>query len=337
MAAEEEARLVASAFRKYPVALIGCRALGINRPGCEYDLLIVTRYKEDFYSIKSAGRNVDVVLVPKEALLQRPGSKLAFALHSARVLWDEEWAFPAAMKWAREHFHQLAEEEALLFLIHGRVKIGRAIEAQESGDCASAALWIASSAYDACHAYLLLNGIIPSPSHMAEQLRGIPARKISGFLSALEALLDLDLASATTCRARLDALGILRRLLESLGMSENLSENLSLSRTPLSLASIESTEDKVRDLLERRMASDAFFYLGAVLAGSIEQTYSTYCSLLHATADHARLLSNLEKSVAGLLEQSLLSKLVLNVDRTLVEEKIAKARALVDSLRKLTS
>jgi len=202
------AKPILEAYPDSPVALVGCRALGIGRTCCEYDLVVVSDEPRERDSVRFGEAYLDIFfLSEKEAL--RPGDpELAVSMAHASTVRDTALLLSSGCSAAQAVLPESARKSAQGRLASSLKAMGRADEAISKGSAGDADFWLLAAAYDFAFAWLYSAEVKPAPSHLLEQLRE-NSRGHSGRFEAFSMAAGLERASRADCGARLESMAVL--------------------------------------------------------------------------------------------------------------------------------
>lgn len=271
------------------IALIGCRAKRIAYPTCEYNLFVL-----------GSGRNfiekVDKIYFQVQFFKRNQGSIIKnmrhiLALNNARFIKDNKAELMMFCSSLEKIMNKMLAKQSMKLLFSSLSKIVRSELELELNRVQDASFWLASASFDLAEHELFKLKIIPSPSHLLQELREL---KIDSYKDIVDAV-DLSQASQPSIERKLFAL-----------------ERLSKSKLGI-------VQGKVDYLLKSHKIADAYFYLSHLLIREVEQKGndihltikqswkgSTVASLMGLSADKVdvgRKVKVIESLVLNYLEE----------------------------------
>ena len=307
------------------VGLTGCRAAGIERSSCEYDLLIVRPERNPAATVKVGGGYVDLLFSTERELMGLHTPEAAISLAFVKPVRDNGMILSTAISLARESLarnYQRGAEERLALSVKA---MGRAQEAVSRGSEADAGFWLASAGYDSAYAWLLASTSLPAPSHLLSQLRE-NSRGHPGMFEAFSNAVGLRDAGREACESRLDALGVIYDLME-VPSSEGESSSPESVR-----ASYDLLRSKAMATLSSSQPVDSYCFLGLEAINALPQLLTKRLE----RRDTSQVVSTLSAEENGLLAQSVVQSLKLARPLGAVERGLDTLRNRVSELSRKT-
>jgi len=307
------------------VGLTGCRSMSIERPSCEYDLLVVRPERNPAATLKIGDGYVDLLFSTERELMGPHSPEAAISLAFVKPIRDSGLVLSTCTSLARESLarnYQRGAEERLAASVKA---LGRATEAVSKGSEHDAGFWLATAGYDAAYAWLLASGVLPAPSHILSQLREV-SRGQPGMFEAFSHAAGLQVASRATCESRLDALGVVFDVMEVPGSEGD-------STSPESVrASYELLRSKALATLLSSQPVDSYCFLGLEAVRSLPHLLTKR----PARGDTSKMVSSLSSEEDGLLAQSVIKSLGLARPLGVVERALDTLRNQVSELSRKT-
>lgn len=307
------------------VGLTGCRSAGIERPSCEYDLLMVRPERNPAATLKIGSGYVDLLFSTERALMGLHSPEAAISLAFVKPVRDNGMVLSTSISIARESLarnYQKGAEERLSLSVKA---MGRAREAVSKVSEGDAGFWLASAGYDSAYAWLLASGTLPAPSHLLSQLREISHRQ-PGMFEAFSRAVGLPEASRATCESRLDGLGVIYDLMEVPGSEGE-------SSSPESVrASYELLKSKAMAILNASQPADSYCFLGFHAVESLPLLLTKRLE----RRDTSQVVSSLAAEENGLLAKSVVQSLGLARSLGTVERTLDSLRNQVSELSRKT-
>ncbi len=207
-------RKILDQYRNTAVALIGCHSLGLERPSCEFDVVIVTDERQPPASLKLKDYFVDLLFLNERELLKPRNPEAALALARVRAIRDSALIMSTSSATNTAVFEVNARKSAQGRLASAVKALGRADEALGKGATQDADYWLLRASYDYGYAWLYTRQGVPAPSHLLHQLRK-ESRGSSRNFEAFSKGTGLERASRAANGARLEGIGVLHDVLRS--------------------------------------------------------------------------------------------------------------------------
>lgn len=307
------------------VGLVGCRSTGLEREGCEYDLLVVRPERNPPATLKVGDVFVDLAFSTESDLTAPRSPEHALSLAFVKPVRDRDLLLSSSSSAARESLnrnYQKCAEERLASAVKG---MGRAEEALTKGAKGDADFWLLSAGYDFAYAWLSASEVIPSPSHLLSQLRQL-SRGQPGMFETFSNATGLGAASRKSCDARLDALGLIYDLKGTPGSDEG-------SAAPESVrASYDLLRRKSAAALQASQPAESFCFLGLEVARSLPQILKSR----YGRKETSALVSSLSGGEGSLLAQSVVGALGIVRPLESVEKALGALRSRVSALTRKT-
>jgi hypothetical protein len=205
---------VLDTYADSPVALVGCRSLGIERSCCEHDLVVVSKEMRPTNSVRVGDEYLDIFFRSEKETLNPSDPELAVSMAFASPVRDNALLLSSSCSAARAVLSENAKKSSQGRLASSLKAIGRTEEALSHERTADADFWLLMAAYDFASAWLYATETKPAPSHLLTQLKQ-HSQGYSGRFAAFAGAAGLEMASKSECEARLDSLGTLYDMIDA--------------------------------------------------------------------------------------------------------------------------
>ena len=309
-------------FMDSPVALVGCHALGIDRGGCELDVLVVSDERRPSATVRIGGVSVDLFFASEKDVLKPPDPEHAVSMARAAPVRDASLVLSTSSAACIAILSDSCRKSARKRLASSLKSLGRADEALAEEGASEAALWLLAATYDFAKAWLYSKEVLPAPSHLVGQLRGI-SKGAPGEFSAVSAGAGLEHASRASCSLRLEALGVLQDALRGRAQGG-----------PWSGPRLEVVESKAEDLGGAQDHVECYSFLGEE---AVEALNALSAGRKPKRRKAPRPTSPMDEVLTGegrLLGDRILRELGLSRDRAQVEASLRGLKEQVSRLSK---
>ncbi len=314
-------RPVLDMYRGVPVAIVGCRSVGLARASCETDVLVVTSERRPAVTIKTGGGYTDILFVPEREVLTPSNPEHTVALSHARIVRDSSLILSTSLASNLAISGAAAGRSSARRLASALKSLGRVQDALGRGAHVDADYWLLSASYDFAYAWLYSGETSPSPSHLLTQLKGMSRRGQKGF-EAFSAGAALSGASRANCRSRLDGLAV---LYDVVGGGH---ERRPIGRQFWSASRLASITAKAGDLTERVELAECYAYLGTEVLNCLRELARLEVGEAKRAAGPAALSTGGER----LLGDRLLRDLGLSRQKGELQSAAATVKSQVSSL-----
>ena len=239
------------------MALVGCRSKGIERYSCEFDVEVVTGERRPPTSLRLGGSFVDVFFALEREVLGPPNPEFALSLALAKPVRDTSLILSTSSASNLATLSESAKKASETRLASALKILGRAEAALSKKAVTDADFWLLAASYEYAYALLLSCEVLPSPSHMLSQLRGVAKGRSRGF-EGVSLGTGLEAAGRAGCGARLEGVTVLHDLLR---------EGASASGWPK--VRTEIVTGKSDELVTRTELAECYSYLGQELVDGI--------------------------------------------------------------------
>ena len=279
------------ALKTFPandIAIIGCHALNLSRRSCEYDLLVVSRdpIPDKFTKVADVYARI---IFRNEREVRQPDPELAVTLASAVPLRDSSLLLATATSDCKRSFRANCKKGAEIHLASSLKSLARVDELLTQKETTEADFSLLSAARDFAWADLLMNGVIPSPSHVLGQVKALPKKRPSSFKVWADAS-GLELASRVSCENRLEGLSVVYDVLRTSGIGAEAAPQLGRYRE---IEAVEVMEMKTAELLDSMQSAECFSYLGQESVQSLFDLYVLHATRVSKEKDYSRVIRDL--------------------------------------------
>lgn len=295
---------VLETYSDNPVALVGCRSLGIERSCCEYDLLVVSKELRPKNSVRVGDQYLDIFFTSEKEALKPSDPELAVSMAFARTVRDSALLLSSGCSAARAVLSDSSRKSAQGRLALAVKAMGRADEALSSGGAGDADFWLLAGAYEFAFAWLYSAEVKPAPSHLLGQLKD-HSRGQSERFEAFSRAAGLELASRSGCDGRLESMAVLYDFLDVPKVEE--SPGSGPGRVIYEIA-----KRKANFLIDGAQLADCYAYLGR----EVVEVLPT-------------VLGSRQEAEGKVQEQSLLVSLLSRGERKVISETVIRGLGLL--------
>jgi hypothetical protein len=302
-------RSILPALKTFPtneVAIIGCHAMNLSRRSCEYDLLVVTNDPIPEKLIK-VGEVYARIVFRNERDVRQPDLPLSLTLASAVPLRDSSLLLAGASSDCKRSFIQNCKRGMETYLASSLKSLARVDQLLSEKETTEADFSLLFAARDFAYADLLMNGVIPSPSHVLGQVKGLPKRTPSIFKVWADAF-ALELASRVSCENRLEALSVIYDVIRTSGAGTDAAALYGRYRV---VESVKVMELKARELLDSMQSAECYAFLGQEAVRSLFDIYEMHVSKLSKEKDYSRIIRELTVGDDRLISEEVVKSLGL--------------------------
>ncbi len=329
---EASVRSILPALKTFPtndVAIIGCHAQNLSRSSCEYDLLVVTRDPIPEKIIK-VGDVYARIIFRNEGHVRQPEPELAVTLASAVPLRDSSLLLATASSDCKRSFKTNCKKGAEAHLASSLKSLARVDELLSEKETQEADLSLLSAARDFAYADLLMNGTVPSPSHVLGQIKMLPKRRPTSFKVWADAF-GLELASRVSCENRLEGLAVIYDVLRTSSGEVDPASQFGRYRE---IEAVEVMEMKVGDLLESMQSAECFSFLGQEVIQSLFDLYVLHVTRLSREKDYSRVVRDLTVGDDRLISEDVVKLLGLVRGSEIIRGATPGLKSAVSALAK---
>ncbi|MDV3244404.1 MAG: hypothetical protein LYZ66_04420 [Nitrososphaerales archaeon] len=322
-------RPVLDTYMDSAVGLTGCRALGIERESCEYDVVVVGAELRTPATIRAGDAYMDVFFLTEEEATAPTTPEIAVSLASVKPVKDTTLVLSACTSAAREALAENSRRSADEHLTSSIKAMGRADDALSKGMVQDADFLLLTAGYDFAFAWLYSEGDQPAPSHILAQLKH-RSRGQSLMYEAFSSAAGLEGASRSRCEERLDGLSVIYDLKEAPA-----GEPEAAAPTTLRVA-YEIVRRKSEFLVKAVQPVDCYAFLGLELARGLPETLRARTGADADRLASSGVVSALSKGKNKLIGESLVRALGLGRDERAVRTALAGLRLQVSALARKT-
>jgi len=254
-------RPILDTYMDSAVALVGCNSRDLGRYSCELDALIVAGEKRPPTSIRAGDVFVDLRFASEKEVLKPADPEHAMSMATARPVRDASLVLSTSSAANFAVYGDSARKASGRRLASALKILGRAESALAKDALRDADFWLLAATYEFGYALLLTSEVLPSPSHLLSQLRGMPKGNPAGFEGVSRGA-GLEAAGRAGCGARLEGVTVLHDLLRE-GVKEAAAESeWPKARTEILVA-------KAQELITRVELAECYSYLGQELVDGL--------------------------------------------------------------------
>lgn len=315
---------VLDTYSDCPVALVGCRSLGIERDSCEYDLLVVSDERRPDNSVRVGGQHLDISFVSEKEALKPSDPERAVSMAYARTVRDSALLLSSGCSAARAVLSDSSARSAEGRLALSLKAMGRADEALSRQAVRDADFWLLAAAYDYAFAWLYSAEVMPAPSHLLGQLKeNIEGR--SEMFEAFAGAAGLEQSSRADCDARLDSVAVLYDVLDTPGQDPELGEGRGR-------ISYEVAKRKAAALADGARLADCYAFLGCEVVEALPHMLEPRRAAGGKVQEQSMLVSLLSKGEEKMISESVIDGLGIRRPRESVEAGLRSLRKQVSEL-----
>jgi len=247
-------RPILDTYRDSAVALVGCRARGLDRYSCEYDVIVVASAKLPTTSLRIGEVYVDLAFSSESEVLKPGNPEHSIALAHSRPIRDTNLVLSTSAAANAAVLPESARKASRARLASALKTLGRAEEALAKKNSTEADFWLVAASYEFGYAWLLSREVLPSPSHLLSQLRSASKGASRGF-EGFSMGAGLESAGRAGCGARLEATTVLHDLLRAKPEAGTAANRWPSTRTDILSA-------KAHELMTRVELAECYSFLG---------------------------------------------------------------------------
>jgi hypothetical protein len=300
------------------VAVVGCTARGMQRGSCELDVVVVGGEDRPPTSVRMGGVLMDLLFMTEEYAMKPANPEHAISMAYAKPVRDTTLVLSTSRAASSAVLQESSRKASGTRLASALKTLGRAEEALTREGVKEADFWLLAASYEFAYAWALSKEVLPSPSHLLSQLKGV-SKGSPKYFEAVSRGAGLEKSTRAGCGSRLEGLSVLHDLVQ--GAARGQSPALS-SWSP---ARLEIVGDKARDLASRIELAECYSYLGQELVD--------YMMALNIRGGKAsQPLGGVLSGDEPLLGDRLLRSLGLSRKREAVQRGVEQLRSQVSGL-----
>ncbi len=318
-------RPILDTYKDSAVAVVGCNATGMARESCELDVYLISNDVRPATSVKLGDTFCDLYFLSEREALKPSDPEVAISLAQAKPVKDTSLVLSTSMAAATAVVNENARRASQARLASCLKALGRAEESLSMGRSDDANYWVLSASYSFASAWLLAREMIPSPSHLLDQLRELSKDNPRNFEAFTHAA-GLEHASRKSCAERLDGLFLLYDLMASRQMGP---QDGSGTFSEVSFQIVKRKAEQLGDLSDH---AECYSFLGRQV---MELLFAVSVARLpkgNASARGQALLSSLTDEDRGLLSRSLVRELGLGRKKEELRESLDVMKEQVSKL-----
>ncbi|MCS7115879.1 MAG: hypothetical protein NZ896_00210 [Nitrososphaerales archaeon] len=309
------------------IGLIGCRAVKVNHPICEYDLLIVNGYDghnehEAYQSrISFQEHTLDIIHIARGIELDKIDPWLGMALKDIQIFVDHDWRLHSLKSNVKEYVSRFKSRFVNECLYRALMKLARSHNSFLQNDLMSANFWLKSTAYDYVKALITHSLDVPRPSHLFDQIRAISNPTQSNMIEIIIDVMGLDFANETSIKRMVEAFGKMAELYTEFNDHAYLSYDLPLHlEYPL-------VKERVKYLVSIGSIVQAYCYLSYMIVRGIESLYDAISRSMKINPKYDVVISELMNYPN--FKADVINMLELIVDRQRIDGQIKGMKMLI--------
>lgn len=317
---------VLDTYSDCPVALVGCRSLGIERESCEYDILVVSDERRRDNSVRAGDQYLDISFVSEKEALKPSDPERAVAMAYARTVRDSALLLSSGCSAAKAILSDSSARSAEGRLALSLKAMGRADEALSRQAVRDADFWLLAAAYDFAFAWLYSLEVMPSPSHLLGQLKDNVGGH-SGMFEAFVGAAGLDQASRASCEARLDSVAVLYDVLDTPGQD--------MESEGRGRINYEVAKRKAASLADGAQLADCYAFLGCEVVEALPHMLEPRKAAGGRVQEQSMLVSLLSKGEDKMISETVIDGLGIRRPRESVEVALKSLRHQVSELARM--
>ncbi len=188
--------------------------MGLERPSCELDVVIISDQRQPPVSLRLKNQFVDLLFLNERDLLRPRSPEFALTLARVRAIRDSSLIISTSSATNAAVFEVNAKKSAQGRLASAVKALGRADEALGKRATQDADYWLLRASYDYGYAWLYSRQAVPAPSHLLQQLK-LESRGSSKNFEAFSRGAGLERGSRAATGARLEGISVLHDVLRS--------------------------------------------------------------------------------------------------------------------------
>ena len=322
-------RPILDTYRNSAFAVVGCHAVGMERPSCELDVVVVTNERRASSTVRIGDVFLDLVFVTERDILRPTNPEHAVSLARAKTVRDTSLVLSTSVAANLAILPASARLSSSGRLASALKSLSRASEALGKDSVLDADFWLLCASYDYAYSWLLSNEVAPSPSHLLNQLKDQSSGASKGFESFSKGA-GLESASRDNCGSRLEAVGVLYDVLAG-GNERGGKEGRGVGAA-WSKAKLDCVGSKAKDLGEMIDHAECYSYLGTEMLNALRELAFRERGRSRKVLGPAGLVAGRER----LLGERLLKDLGLAREKDIIIEGVELVRTQVSSLARRT-
>jgi hypothetical protein len=257
-------RPILDTYRNSALAIVGCHARGLERPSCEFDVIVVTNERRPNSTVRVGEVFLDLFFVSEKEVLRPLNPEDAVSLAHALTIRDTSLILSTSLASNVALLANSARKSSSQRLASALKSLSRAEEALSKGSVVDAGYWLLYAAYDYAYSWLYSREIPPSPSHLLGQLKN-QSKSAPKYFESFSRGVGLEKSSRASCESRLEGLEV---LYDVLGGGH---EGTRAVRPRWSATRFECVSSKARELSQRIEHSECYSYLGMETLNALRQ------------------------------------------------------------------
>ena len=237
------------------VAVVGCHAVGISRPSCELDVLVVSSDSRSATTARLGHVPVDLFFPTEKEALKPSNPEYSVSLAFAKPLRDASLVLSTSFAANFAVLSDTSKKAARARLSSSLKALGRSEDALSRSSPREADFWLQAAAYDFAFAWVFSNELLPCPSHILGQLRTISKGIPRGF-EAFSSGAGLERGSRKACELRSVGVGVIHDLIRRRREAGPADQ----STWPVARTNV--VEGKVRELSASAEVAECYSFLG---------------------------------------------------------------------------
>ncbi len=299
--------------------------MGLHRPSCELDVIVVTNDRHPPSSLRIGGVFVDLFFVDEREALKSSDPEHAVSMAHAKTVRDTSLTLSTASTSSAAVLGDSARRSSRGRLATALKALGRVDEALSKDSTRDADFWLLSASYDFAHALLYAKEILPAPSHLLTQLKE-HSKGLARSFEAFSRGAGLEKSSRANCAARLEGIAVLHDLL---GGAHRGNTGGQSSWTE---ARSEIVAAKANELSARIQHVEAYSFLGLEVLGALAALAARRVPEGGRSANGSMIVSGLSSDQDRLLSDRLFRELGIVRRKDAIEESLNLVRNQVSRL-----
>jgi hypothetical protein len=294
---------VLDTYRDSAVAVVGCHSAGIARESCEIDVLVVSDEWRGPTSIRLGETFCDLSFLSEKESLNPTDPEVAVSLANSKVIRDSGLVLSTSVAANQAVLGANAVRSSQRRLAACLKALSRTDEALLRGAKRDANYWVLSASYEFASSWLYSLEVIPSPSHLLQQLKEHSKGSGRNF-EAFSKGAGLEIASRKECGDRLEGLSLLYDLLGSTQAGASAQP----SSTEVGFRIVRRKAEQLAYLKEH---AESYSYLGGEVVRAVLAVDSSVRPAKGTRGHDTEVLSSLSDEQGGLLSGRLVRELGL--------------------------
>jgi hypothetical protein len=245
-------------FLDSSVAVVGCAARGFQRGSCELDVVVVGSENRPQTSVKIGGVLMDLMFMTENYALKPSNPEHAVSMAYARPVRDATLVLSTSTAANSAMLQESCRSASGTRLASALKTLGRAEDALSKESAREADFWLLAASYEFAYAWAYSKELLPSPSHLLSQLKGL-SKGTPKYFEAVSKGAGLEKSTRAGCGSRLEGLVVLHDLVQGRARGQSPAHS---SWSPVRL---EIVRAKAEDLASKIELAECYSFLGQEL------------------------------------------------------------------------